>query len=85
MKIDIKTWLLGATFGALVALSVAVPPTFLDWSLNPGGLFRSDSGTNWDAVFETLLSWFWPIFIVATTILTLFFTWLTKKKSSDPS
>ena len=36
---------------------------YLDWRLNPGGIFRGSDGTHWSFVFDTALSWLVPVFL----------------------
>jgi hypothetical protein len=55
-----RDWLLALTFAGGAGLLLAAAMTFQDWRLNPGGLFRDGSGTNWPVVLETAASWFWP-------------------------
>ena len=57
---------MGLASGILIAGILAAIPTGLDWYGNASGLFRSDSGTSWSVVFETWISWFWPLALVAT-------------------
>ena len=45
---------------AAAALGAAVP-TLMDWLENPSGIFHSPAGTNWQFVFDTWWSWFWPL------------------------
>lgn len=62
---DLRPVAKGLATGTLVAILAAAIPTALDWYRNWSGLFRNDSGTNWSIVFETWLSWFWPLALVA--------------------
>ncbi len=62
-------WLLGVLSGLVTGLAVAVSMSFLDWRLNPAGLFHSENGTNWGAVIETAISWFVPVALLASAIV----------------
>lgn len=55
--------------GAVVAFAVGALMAGLDWRLNPGGIFRSEAGTEWSVVAETVLSWFWPTWPGAAAIM----------------
>lgn len=52
--------------GATVGLVTAPVMSFLDWRLNPSGIFHSELGTNWPFVWDTWLSWFVPMFAVGS-------------------
>ena len=54
----------GAVLGVVMAILVAAPPTWLDWRLNPGGLFHDDSGVHWSVLLDTFFSWAWPVFLL---------------------
>ncbi len=47
--------------GVLTGLVVSALMAFMDWRLNPGGIFHNDAGTDWAVVTETALSWLWPV------------------------
>ncbi|MEO1320883.1 MAG: hypothetical protein AAFV30_09990 [Pseudomonadota bacterium] len=51
--------LASGTLAILVSLYFAS----CDWIANPGGIFRSEAGTNWTFVWDTWLSWFLPTLI----------------------
>jgi hypothetical protein len=61
-------WWLGLAVGAIVSSSVTVIVVVWEWLENPGGIFHSEVGTNWEFVFDTAISWFIPTFIYATII-----------------
>lgn len=68
-----------AAFGFLVGLVVSVVMTFLDWRLNPAGLFYDESGTDWAIVTETAFSWLWPVALVtflAIAMILHLITWI---------
>ena len=57
-----KNWITGLLGGLALGLVVASIMTWLDWRLNPGGIFFSrEQGTHWPVVWETWSSWFWPV------------------------
>lgn len=60
--------IVSAIIGFGAATIVAGIATFLDWQLNPGGIFRSEAGTNWQFVIDTFMSWFIPVFIAVALL-----------------
>ncbi len=60
-----RIWKLAAIVGTLTGIVVSAIMTFLDWRLNPGGIFHNDAGTNWTIVAETAFSWLWPVALIA--------------------
>ena len=54
--------------GAAVAIVLTLVVTAWEWMENPGGIFRDASGTQWDRIGETALSWFGPTFLAATLV-----------------
>ena len=73
-----KRLLLAVGVGALVGVVVAAVMTFLDWRLNPGGIFHDTQGTDWGIVLETAVSWFGPVFVVVTVLALLLATWQSR-------
>ena len=65
-----RIWLSGAALGVVASLVLALVMTYADWRLNPGGLFHGDSGTDWQVVWDTAVSWFVPT-IPAAVILSV--------------
>ncbi len=69
----VRIWKLAAIVGVLTALVVSAVMTFMDWRLNPAGIFHDEAGTDWAIVTETALSWLWPvalaIFLAAAVVL----------------
>lgn len=61
-------WWLGLAVGGTVSLSVTVIVVIWEWLENPGGIFHSETGTNWEFVFDTAISWFVPTFVYVTII-----------------
>lgn len=62
-------WLVkGCLLGCAIALLLASVPTAMDWYTNPAGLFRGASGTRWDIVLDTFLSWLWPLILVCAPL-----------------
>lgn len=51
-----------------MSLCVTLVVVFWEWLENPGGIFRSEDGTNWEFVLDTATSWFVPTFAYATFI-----------------
>lgn len=73
----------GGLVGGLVACVIATIPTFLDWQTNPGGLFRDLNGTRWDIVFETALSWLWPLALLTVPIGAAVGAWVTRRSGRE--
>ena len=83
MKITVKSVYFGTCAGMLVALLVAILPTAIHWYDNPGGIFRADYGTNWSIVFETWLSWFWPVAILTVPLALLIHAWSSNRRATN--
>jgi NADH:ubiquinone oxidoreductase subunit 6 (subunit J) len=64
---------------ALAALLLAVVVTWLDWRLNPGGVFHDAGVTNWKAVGETVASWFLPAFPVIAALALPITYWFSRR------
>ena len=64
---------MGAAVGVLASLM-----SFLDWQKNPSGIFHNELGTNWRFVFETAISWFVPVAILASIISVAVFLWRSR-------
>jgi hypothetical protein len=54
--------------GILAGLLVSAVMTFLDWRLNPGGVFHGAAGTDWLIVRDTAWSWFWPVALAGAAL-----------------
>ncbi|GJM12650.1 MAG: hypothetical protein DHS20C12_10530 [Pseudohongiella sp.] len=83
-----QSLLFGLVTSLLVALVVTTIFTTLDVIRNYGGVFSDASGTNWDRVYETALSWFFPTFfpVLAVIILGhLLFAALSAKSNKSAS
>jgi len=63
-----RHWVFGACIGVTVGLSLACITSFLDWRLNPDGIFHDAESTNWAIVWETAASWFLP-FTASVSVL----------------
>lgn len=71
-----RNWTSGITIGAIAGVCVATIMTFLDWRLNPGGIFHGATGTNWTIVLETAISWFAPVAGAGAAVaLVVLFVW----------
>ena len=75
-----KHWVCAVLFGATVGFIIASVVSFLDWRLNPGGIFHSDLGTNWRFVWGTWISWFIPVFAAGSAVSVPAFFWWSKRK-----
>ena len=62
----------GLAVGLVFASLLTVIFTISDWSDNPGGIFRDETGTNFDFVFDTAASWFVPAFLYGFVVATGF-------------
>jgi len=56
-------------------LSTSGIMTWLDWRVNPSGLFHGQDGTNWPVVGETMLSWLWPLTLLGVVMLLPLWLW----------
>jgi len=63
-----RPWLTAATAAVVIAVTIAAIATYLDWRLNPAGLFRNEAGTDWRIVLETWFSWFGPLLIASGAV-----------------
>ena len=75
-----KSWIIGIAAGVVLGAAVAVPFTVADWRLNPGGLFRDESGTQWDILLETGFSWFLPVALLVFVAATAIHYWRSSSK-----
>lgn len=79
-------WWLGLAVGAIVSSSVTVIVVVWEWLENPGGIFHSEIGTNWEFVFDTAISWFIPTFVYAAiivSVLHLAWSFIAKRRRKD--
>ncbi len=74
-----KYWVYALLLGVTVGFIVASVMSFLDWRLNPSGIFHSDLGTNWRFVWDTWISWFMPVFVVGSAVSIPALSWLSKR------
>ena len=75
-----RIWILGLVVGAVVGLLVASAITFLDWRLNPGGIFHNAQGTDWAVVTETAISWFAPVSVLVGFVSISVLYWLQRQR-----
>ena len=68
--------MVGVVFGLIVASVM----TFLDWRLNPGGIFHDAQGTDWSVVWETAVSWFTPIAAAAGAVAAVVLFLISRRK-----
>lgn len=71
MKISLSVLRFGLTVGFAIATLTTIIITLWELIENPGGIFRSPDGINWQFVFETATSWFIPTFVSITGIAAL--------------
>ena len=79
MKLKLDTFRRGLLIGAAAGIVLAAGFTFADWLSNPGGIFRGDNGTRWGIVWETFLSWFWPLLLFCLGVA-FAFSWFRSRK-----
>ncbi len=61
-------WWLGIAVGAAVSAAVTLVIVIWEWLENPGGIFRDESGTRWEFILDTAVSWFVPTFLYVAVI-----------------
>jgi hypothetical protein len=74
-----KCWVYAILLGVAGGFVAATVMAFFDWRLNPGGIYHSDLGTNWRFVWDTWISWFLPVFVVASAMSVPALFWLSKR------
>ncbi len=74
---------LAAGIGMVIGLLVSAVMTFLDWRLNPGGIFHDAAGTHWNVVCETAVSWWLPTAAVASLAALPCVTWRLRRRGED--
>jgi hypothetical protein len=75
-----RAWIAGACLGIAVGALVASAMSFVDWRINPGGVFQGARGTNWLFVSETWLSWFVPVALAAAALLAPLLAFLSRRR-----
>ena len=75
-----RPWITGACLGIAAGVLVASTMSFVDWRINPGGVFRDEQGTRWLIVGETWLSWFVPVALAAAAMLVPLVTFLSRRR-----
>lgn len=66
-----RRWWIGPVTGTLVSAIVTVIVVVWEWIENPGGIFHSEHGTNWQFVSDTAISWFVPTLVYATVTVSV--------------
>jgi hypothetical protein len=75
-----RRWWLGLAVGAAVSAAVTLVITIWEWLENPGGIFHDETGTRWNFVVDTAVSWFVPTFIyVAVIASALHLAWIAAR------
>ena len=72
--------MLAVAVGVVFGLIVASVMTFLDWRLNPGGIFHDAQSTDWGIVWETAMSWFTPIAAVTGAVAAVIRFLISRRK-----
>lgn len=70
-KGTLRRWWIAPATGALVSAIVTVIVVIWEWIENPGGIFHSELGTNWQFVSDTAISWFVPTLVYVTVIVSV--------------
>ena len=68
-----------------IAVLFTVIPTAIDLYHNPGGIFRTEAGTEWSIVVETWLSWFWPAALLSVPMAVLVHVWRSHRRATGSS
>ena len=69
---------MGIAGGVGTGILIASTMSFLDWRANPGGIFHDASGTHWNIVWETAVSWLLPVAATTTMLMWLIFYLLSR-------
>ena len=69
----------GASVGTAIGFVTASMVSFLDWRHNPGRIFHSDGQTHWKVVWDTWLSWFIPVSILACSVVIVVRLWISRR------
>lgn len=67
--------------GLALGFAVAFVMTFLDWRLNPSGIFHNAEGTNWGFVADTAVSWFVPVAMASSGVAAVVLFVLARRKN----
>lgn len=78
-----RVWNRGAVIAGAIAAAAAGVMAFRDWSLNPSGVFRGPAGTAWPAVWETWLSWFFPLLALAAMVVMPIVFWRARRSRNS--
>ena len=69
--------------GAVSAMVTAIVVVW-EWVENPGGIFRTEIGTNWQFILDTAISWFVPTFVYVAVIVSVSqWAWHSVKRHKD--
>lgn len=78
--IRMKSFFIGGIAGSGFGLIIATLMTLADWRINPSGLFHSQNGTNWGVVYETAISWFFPVALTGFVVAGALHYWLSNRR-----
>ena len=81
MKIQVRSIGQGIGIGLLLAALIAAPFTAIDWYQNPGGIFRGSGGTDFQILWETAFSWFWPSALLTVPLAIVIRLWLAHRRA----
>jgi len=71
----------GASIGLVVGIVVGLVMTTIDYVRNPAGIFHDAAGIHWNHVFETWVSWFVPVALVAIVVSVVVLFWIARTSS----
>ena len=72
----------GALIGMVVGIAVGLVMTIIDYVRNPADIFHNEAGIHWNHVFETWVSWFVPVALVAIVVSVVVLFWIARTSSS---
>lgn len=79
-------WFFGIAVGVVLSTAVTLFMVAWEWLENPGGIFRDETGTNWQFILDTAVSWFIPTFVYASviaSIIRMIWTAIVSRRKSD--
>ena len=75
-------WLRGVLIGGVVGFAVGLAMTLIDYRRNPGGIFQTQVGVHWGHLFETWVSWFVPVALMAFASSLLVLFWRARRSAA---
>lgn len=81
MRNAARPLIIALAIAAVLAALTSGIATFLDWRTNPSGIFHGAAGTYWSVVWETWVSWFGPVLLLAAAVLVPVLLWRHRARS----